>query len=1126
MSIKISNKNTIQVKGCVSRRLCSSLHLSFSRPLAFLFVPLFCALFYARCSTKIEPCDGDTTADPEFDCLPYAPEFSEPESDGAVDYKIPIKGVSGLDKYEYQEACFATYMEAEAVNWEGRAIETAPVSMGYITVSPDSVTEPLCFYRARACNQYGCGRWTEPVKIVSGLTVPNNLRVDGITPDADGVYTLNTLTYSIAWDAVGPDIILNRYEYREGDAPGQSAGSGLSASVTKTSYGVRYSYQARSCGSIVGNNLGESCSAWGPAAIVKLRLPRPLNLSSDELDSFDKVYTISWDAVDEIPAAGGYHLQERSSSASTWTDVGDGASLITYESRGNAGSVGGISYRYRVRACTISSVDGLAADDIRCSFWVSGMSVNVRSLSKTSALNLVGGSAVSHSSSFTVAWDSITGANVYILSESVDGNTARHEIDAGASSKLFSGKEYGKTYSYALKACVGDGSEVDFTCVDQDGASPAALSVKVKPATPTSLSDDDSQQSTDGEYVLTWGTVDAGTGTYYELQERSKALSAASFPAPDWPKLSDGSEKLLALDSPGSVSHSVSKTGANFEKHYEYRVRACASNDECSDWLSTSTALSLKFEQPALESISAPTSGSYTLNWNSITGADGYVVEEIQYDGSNWPAFTSSSVPNANTNSSEVSGKDGGDKFKYRVKACFGNHCGDYSVESNEVLVPIFPGDPNIGVEDQLLNEQDNEYSIVWSSVEDAARYEFKEWIEGDTEPAYTDLGEAASFRFGANFVKTYAGQAYQKSYHYKVRACVGVKNCTLESAVTVNVKLAVPSFMLANVDSPETDGVYGLSWDSAANADNYILEMRKKRSAETAFPANWTKIEKYGSGAGSYNSTSIDAHIPRQDSDYEYRLSACVRSTAAAFVNSNEQDCERSTVQSVSVVMAAPVFIDEIGYFESAPLGFANYTIDWGGIGDVKISSVEYFEVQEDGAFDFSNAQTHKVEEGERAVNNKKYGPAYYYRVRGCVDYNANDSSDPGECSAWSAVKEVGVTKLPVNLGPAASSSNPAGQYTSSLTEYSLEWGGVPNYTYLRFSDLEECTADCDQESSWTSEYSGADTSVDLSGKTFGSSYSYRIQVCNDGSDGVASNTDDKCSPYTQISVTVGEPL
>ena len=312
MSIKISNKNTTQGKGCVSSisrqlypslsqnyltfacrwvgaiislgyRLCSS-----SRTLAFLFAPLFCMLFYAHCCPIPAECYGDPTANPNYDCLPYAPELSEPESDGAGNYKIPIKGLDGLDKYEYKEACFTTYMEEEALylEWEDRAVQTTPASESHISVSPDPATEPLCFYRVRACNQFGCGRQTEPVKIISGLTAPDNLRVDGITPNADGIYTLNTFTYSITWDAVGSGIDVDHYEYREDDTPEQSAGSDLSASVTKTSYGESYSYQARTCGTVVGQNLGEACSVWGPAVTVELRLPKPLNLSSDETDSF------------------------------------------------------------------------------------------------------------------------------------------------------------------------------------------------------------------------------------------------------------------------------------------------------------------------------------------------------------------------------------------------------------------------------------------------------------------------------------------------------------------------------------------------------------------------------------------------------------------------------------------------------------------------------------------------------------------------------------------------------------------------------------------------------------------------------------------------------------------------
>ena len=809
-----SIENNMSIK-ILNNRLYSS-----SRALAFLFAPLFCVLFYAHCSIKIEPCDGDPSADPEFDCLPYAPELSEPESDGAGNYKIPIKGVDALDKYEYQEACFTTYMEAEAVNWEGRAVQASPASESHLSVSPDSVTEPLCFYRARACNQFGCGRWTEPVKIVSGLTAPGDLRVDGITPNAAGIYTLNTLTYSIAWDPVGPDIALDRYEYREDDGLKQNVGSSLSSpSITKTSYGVSYSYQVRTCGSVVGKDLGEDCSAWSPPAIAELRLPVPLNLRSDapSLGSYDRVYTISWDSV--TAAVGydyGYHLQESGGGGSAWTDIGDGTSL-SYVSEGeNAGSVGGISYSYRVRACTDSNNMGdLAEDDIKCSSWFDPpVSVDVFSLSDASALSLDGGGSVSHSPSFTVRWSSVEGAGVYILTESVEeGDDVLHEIDAADTSLGFNGKEYGETYTYTLKACAGDGSADDFTCVDQGGAPPAALSVEVKPGTPADLKDDDFQQSTDGKYELTWDAAAAGAGAYYELQESSKALDAADFA--DWPKLSDGGEKLLA-SSLNSTRYPVTKTGANFEKYYQYQVRACAANNFCGDWSDASAAVRLKFGKPVLESIVADGAGSYTLDWDSVAEANRYVIEEIQYDTteSRWPAnWKSAAVSEEDTEDDHgVSGKRSGDKFRYHVKACFDTVCGDYSVVSNDVEVPTFPGDPDLSVSDRAEgDEQDNSYNITWSSVEDAERYEFKEWEEGETEPSvYEDLGDAVSLWSGTKFSKEYLAQEYQKIYHYKVRACAD-NNCTLESAATVNVNLAKPSLTLSGADSPETDGKYTL---------------------------------------------------------------------------------------------------------------------------------------------------------------------------------------------------------------------------------------------------------------------------------------------------------------------------
>ena len=85
--------------------------------LSLLFTSLLALFFYAHCSTKITPCDGDPTADPEFECLPLPPPLSESEYDGG-DYKIPFSGIDGLDKYELQELCFGEYVNEDDLQWD------------------------------------------------------------------------------------------------------------------------------------------------------------------------------------------------------------------------------------------------------------------------------------------------------------------------------------------------------------------------------------------------------------------------------------------------------------------------------------------------------------------------------------------------------------------------------------------------------------------------------------------------------------------------------------------------------------------------------------------------------------------------------------------------------------------------------------------------------------------------------------------------------------------------------------------------------------------------------------------------------------------------------------------------
>ena len=195
-----------------------------------------------------------------------------------------------------------------------------------------------------------------------------------------------------------------------------------------------------------------------------------------------------------------------------------------------------------------------------------------------------GVSYISYDGEYTLTWGSVDRAVSYALLEAVDGvDDPNGPIVVTTIGQGLSAREYGKSYSYKVKACLG-ASGVNGCTIWSN-----SLSVEVKPNKPAGLGSSDGQFGTDGEYTLTWSDVDADTGTYYKVQERSAAVGSSSFSG--W---------TILLDRPSSASYDISKTGADFEKKYEYQVRACAANNACGDW-SESYGLSLEIRPAGFE---------------------------------------------------------------------------------------------------------------------------------------------------------------------------------------------------------------------------------------------------------------------------------------------------------------------------------------------------------------------------------------------------------------------------------------------------------------------------------------------------------------------------------------------
>ncbi len=157
-----SKKAVRKIASKKSQRL-SLLSSSFS---AIWVIPLSLWLFSVACSTEAIPCNEDTTADPEYDCLPFPPGNLDIKDLGLTpsppsmkhDYLVEWEDMEGAEKYEMTKICQAERVKLSDINW-GQTSNDSITDSEYKL----SAMEPgdVCYVRVRTCDQFGCGRWIE-----------------------------------------------------------------------------------------------------------------------------------------------------------------------------------------------------------------------------------------------------------------------------------------------------------------------------------------------------------------------------------------------------------------------------------------------------------------------------------------------------------------------------------------------------------------------------------------------------------------------------------------------------------------------------------------------------------------------------------------------------------------------------------------------------------------------------------------------------------------------------------------------------------------------------------------------------------------------------------------------------
>jgi hypothetical protein len=626
-------------------------------------------------------------------------------------------------------------------------------------------------------------RISDPVAIVPAaptLTAPAN----------------STGSYTVSWNTVsGASVYRLEEQIGSGGWTELQSGAGTSRAFSGRP-AATYRYRGRACASTVVS----SCSAYSSVVTVVVgSLPAPV--LSAPASSSNGSYTVSWTAVS---GAGFYRLEERAQGGS-FGEIQNAAAT----SRSISGKPSG-SYDYRVRACA-------STDVASCGGYSNLATVSVGSLPAP----VLSAPATSSTGSYTVSWNSVSGASFYRLEQQIGGGSWVEVQGATATSRQFSGMANG-SYGYRARSCASSnaGDCGSFSAV-------VTVSVGVPPGAPVLSAPG---YSSSGSYVVSWSTVNGSMS--YRLEEQTNG----------------GAWSLVQNTAANTRSVSGKPNGS-----YGYRVRSCSAPEESSCSAYSNTVTTTVEPLPAPPIVSAPASsstGSYTVSWSTVAGATLYRVEE-QANGNPWSELQSGAAT-----SLAVSGRSSG-SHAYRARACRTSQtvdCGAYSnvatVNVSLVQAPPVPSLTGPGSE-----TTDFEFTLTWTASSGASYYEL-EWRRnsGSWFSAYSGPATSHSRQ-----------EVLVGSYDYRVRACSASACSAFSNVHTVSITGTGgnPPPPVPTLTAPATsNGSHTLSWTFSNGASVYRLE-------EQLNGGGWTELV-----VGGNTSHAVSG---RNNGQWGYRVRACI---------------------------------------------------------------------------------------------------------------------------------------------------------------------------------------------------------------------------------------------------------
>lgn len=680
----------------------------------------------------------------------------------------------------------------------------------------ESVGDGQYQYRARACNESGCGGYTSTISltVLKLPGAPSTPSISNKSSDADTSFT-------VSWSAgSGRNDLFELYR-RQAAYGSSSYGSwsrihnASGTSVNQTQSSGQYQYRVRGYN---GSGFSGYSSIRSATVLTVSSTPGAISMTNTSHGSrdVDGGYTVNW------PAAGGvvdeYRLERRSanygsSSYSSWTAIYTGSAL----SRSESGRPDG-HHQYRVRSCNASGCSSYTSVKQQDVLRIPAKPSNVSGPTDTDGrFNL----SINYGSGYITSYQlqhAINGGSNWINAETGSGSPTSISLTRPAYDA--SGNPT-HDYRFRIAACNLSGCSA---------YSNASGNIHVNPpGTPASISLSNVSHTTadeDGSYRLNWSAINS-PDVNYTIEERVGAGA--------WQSIAQN-HTALYLD--------ISRTS---QANYQYRVKGCLAGVGCGDTTNTlSVTVAFKPSVPVLPTTSSSNSanaantsidGSYTVHWVKPAGAVTHYF--VQRDSS----APSSAI--TGTSSSYTNRPDG--TVSYRVRACNDVVCSSYSA-ARSMQVLRTPGAPG-AIQGPSTSDGNGGFTLTWAVASGTVeRYETSRNSGG-----WIDQGNSLSLTESA---------LSDGDYSYRVRACnaLGCGTQTVAKVVSTYNTPGVPGSLSG--ENTSDDGDFALSWNaSTGNVTEYELQQRFG-------DGSWTAEQ-------TSNSTSVTL-TNKGNGTYRYRVRAC----------------------------------------------------------------------------------------------------------------------------------------------------------------------------------------------------------------------------------------------------------